>query len=334
MASNFKKVAFVYNPNAGKGSAKTTFLTYVQPIIKKEFGSRLHKIVETESSGGYSVALSLIKEGCDLIVACGGDGTNHDIVNAIMGETGEPQCAMAAIPLGTGDDFCRSIGLSQHNTKDLTEKYEYIVKTLASTGRVIEIDVGSVEPTPLSGPKKRHWFLNESSFGFSAEVIRAINEQTSFWISKDFSFQYKSISMAFMYEARKVKLSSFNEKSEKIGEEEDIRQLVAVSNGQYFGAGMQINPGALINDGVLNVCKWTKCSGWNIMWIINNIYNGAHGGHPKVSFDKRSELLAECEHDVFVEADGELVGKLPATCKCNHKKLKFIVPIDCVEAQE
>ncbi|KAL0481553.1 diacylglycerol kinase [Acrasis kona] len=330
MTSVFKQVGFIYNPKA----AEKTFLTIVKPIIEQEFGERLYKTVATEkASGGYDSAKQLVEEGCDLVVACGGDGTNHDVVNGIMGEDGNPKCAMAVVPLGTGDDFCRSIGLSQHDVSDLTAKYQFIISTLASSGKVIDIDVGSVEPTPLSGEAKRHWFINEASFGFSADVIQAVNEQTSFWISRDFTFQFKSISMTFTYQSKTLKLRLFNDLDEQIHEEEAVNQLVAVSNGQYFGAGMQINPGALINDGVLNLCKFGDVSAWNMIWIMGNIYTGLHGEHPRVSFNKCSKLVAECQEDVYVEADGEIVGKLPATFKCNHKKLKFIVPATCLEAK-
>jgi diacylglycerol kinase (ATP) len=208
-----------------------------------------------------------------------GDGTAHEVLNGILDATnGEsPSCTFAIIPSGTGDDFARSVGLLFPEISDQKQKYEEIVKILASTGKVIKIDVGSVDPTPFEGKQKhREWYLNESSFGFSADVIQSVNEQTKFWISKDFTFQSKSLTMQFTYQNKEIELTFLDKNDSVIAQHTGIHQLCAVSNGQYFGAGMQINPGALANDGEFNVCAFGDVNAWNIMWIIPNVYKVIH----------------------------------------------------------
>ncbi len=77
--TNFEKVGIIFNPAANKGEAKQTFDAIVQPLLNQHFSSRIFKVYETKHAGdGFNGAVELWRDdGCDLLVACGGDGTLH-----------------------------------------------------------------------------------------------------------------------------------------------------------------------------------------------------------------------------------------------------------------
>ncbi|KAL0485229.1 diacylglycerol kinase [Acrasis kona] len=149
--SKFERVGVVYNPAAGKGKAKQQFVEVVSPLLHKHFGDRLCRIESSTSSGdSITRTKNLIKDHqCDLIIACGGDGTNNEVLNGIMSERNGDisRCAMAVLPMGTGNDFVRSIGMLQDaSNKSIEENIQIIAKE----GKIVNIDVGSVDCTPIS----------------------------------------------------------------------------------------------------------------------------------------------------------------------------------------
>lgn len=78
----YKKIGFIYNPVAFKGQGETVFAEQVKPIIQKYLHDREIVIMPSKNMGGAKDnAKALIEQGCDLVVACGGDGTIHDTVN-------------------------------------------------------------------------------------------------------------------------------------------------------------------------------------------------------------------------------------------------------------
>ena len=77
-ASEFQKVGFIYNPKANKGQCEIAFQNTIKPLVEKYFGARAFQMLPTEKSGGgFDRGVELAVAGCDLIVACGGDGTLH-----------------------------------------------------------------------------------------------------------------------------------------------------------------------------------------------------------------------------------------------------------------
>lgn len=329
-------------------------------MLDKYLGKRLKKTLATQHAGGaYDCARELILEhDCDLVVACGGDGTNNEVLNGIMSVTTEkqlqePSVAMAILPIGTGNDFARAIKLYEH-TSNIRELHEKNVRTIAEKGKVLKIDVGSVlcapkdwkSETPIDpdtvyeNATSHRWFLNECGAGYSASIIDAINN-TSMIFSKQFTFSFYSIWQQFTYEN---KLTSFemlvpdpNDKNKTtVHRDAEIVQLLSVGNGRYFGAGMKVNPDAIINDGIFDVCMIGDGNIIDALSVVPQLYKGTHTKHRKVNAYKCTEFRAfntRKDDITYVQADGEVVGRLPAIWKCHPSTLKFIISQECPELQ-
>jgi len=124
----------------------------------------------TDRPGHASVlARRLAEEGCARIIAAGGDGTVNEIVNGLLDERGQvlnPDVTLGVLPLGTGGDFRRSLGLA-----GLSDGIQAI-----AAGKVRQIDAGCVLFRAHDGKPGRRYFANLVSFGMGGEVaLRAKN---------------------------------------------------------------------------------------------------------------------------------------------------------------
>jgi diacylglycerol kinase family enzyme len=287
-----------------------------------------------------------LEHECDLVVACGGDGTNNEVLNGIMSvytekQTPEP-CAMAVLPIGTGNDFARSAGLYDPK-KSIAELHETNIKVLASQGTVMRLDLGSVLCAPKEfQPEKidpdtiyenataSRWFLNECGAGFSASIIDTVNNSKMIF-SKHFTFSFYSLWQQFTYEN---KLTSFEmiQEDGQTHRDAEILQLFSVGNGRFFGAGMRVNPKARMNDGLFDICTIGDGGIIDALSVVPGLYKGTHVKHGKIRTYKCSEFRAfnprKDDHTV-IQADGEIVGKLPGIWKMHKGILPFVVSKEC-----
>jgi len=152
-----------------------------------------------------------------------------------------------------------------------------------------------------------------------------VNSQTSFWISKDFTFQFQSVWKQFTYTNKNVSIED-----DKGNKQELVNQLVAVSNGGYFGSGMNVNPTAVVNDGKFSLCSFADVGVKDMLGtILPNIYTGEHYKSDKVLFGECTVLNAKpvnASDHIFIECDGELSGQLPCTMTNCAAVLPLVVP--------
>jgi diacylglycerol kinase (ATP) len=100
--------------------------------------------------------------------------------------------------------------------------------------------------------------------------------------------------------------------------------LVAVANGASYGGGMLIAPDAKSDDGLFDVCLVDRLSRLEVLRMLPSLYSGGHRHHPAVEFVRCRQLRAESVDDVRCQADGELVGDLPATFHIRSGALRYV----------
>jgi diacylglycerol kinase (ATP) len=332
--NEFKKVGFVYNPVANKGKAKKVMTKIAQPLIEQLFEGRLAGIYASEAMGGsYTRTKQLIEDGCDLIVSCGGDGTNNEVVNAIMDARKEDnitRCAMAVLPIGTGDDFARTIKMAHH--KEVKKTKHRIAQNLhiIASGKALNIDIGYVQARNLKNDETvKHWFINECGFGISADIMNTINNRKRMIINKDFTFKYLALSRQFTYQNSNVHLTMRDADDNVIFEKIMVSQLVDVANGQYCGNGMKFNPDAKLDDGKFSVCVFGDAKPKDAFRVLPKLYTGEHVNDNMVNMHECVKLSATSDRDdVYAIADGEIIGRLPVEFLLHHKALTLVVPSD------
>jgi diacylglycerol kinase (ATP) len=177
------------------------------------------------------------------------------------------------------------------------------------TGNVQTIDLGRLRYTSADGANGQRWFNNIASFGFSGEVVRAVNAaRVSKLLGGKFSFFWNSFWELRKYRGCKVDLTiDGNVISEEFC-------TAAVCNGRFFGGGMMMAPDAALNDGLFDVVAIKQNPPISI-FDMRLLYSGAHLSHPNVSVFRGKKIEAKplSNAPVYLDVEGEAPGSLPAS---------------------
>ena len=296
----FLKTQVIVNPESNKGKTRKRW-NQIREALKsflKEF-----KCEFTEKPlQAIEISIVALKEGTELIVGVGGDGTMNEIANGFYENRKiiNPEAALGIVPSGTGCDFTKSLNIPL----GLKNALEVITQAPSSL-----IDIGRVRFMGNSGEAQERFFLNVSDFGIGGDVVRKVNENR---MKRRTSSYLKCLISTFLsYKNKRLKI--------KIDDEElpvDEYLIGTISNGRIFGKGMKIAPEAKLDDGLFDV---VLVKGMKVFEFFRHgwrLYTGTHLSHPKISLIRGTKVEAmadDKDNDVLIEVDGEQLGKLPAT---------------------
>lgn len=304
----------VVNETGGGGRARRRWKRAV-PGARAALEARFGSVREQLTLGpGHAreLAQRAAEEGADVVIAVGGDGTVGEVVCGLMaaapvsaGPAARP--ALGIIPLGSGNDFARGLGWSTSVGK--------AVERIA-TGELHPVDVGRVYLGTLeqrdgeAAPEFRY-FLNEVSMGLPATVGALVPRYK--WLGA--TPGYKVATVRAIITHRRCPVSVRADGGEAYTVEEPT--IMTVANGQYFGSGMRVAPGASPDSGALEMVA-IKGIGLGGFIRYGHLLNS--GGHVEKSFTdvaavREVELipLDGPEGSYLLEADGDLIGSLPCT---------------------
>ncbi|MBX3231943.1 MAG: diacylglycerol kinase family lipid kinase [Labilithrix sp.] len=308
------KPLLVVNPRSGGGTTARTFAA-MRGTIERALGAC--EVAMTEHPGhGIDLARQGAIAGHPLVVAVGGDGTIHEVVNGLMQArssdygTKAAETALGVIGQGTGGDFRKTLG-----TEHRLDRY---VEAIAS-GKQRAIDVGKFS----GGGKTSHWFVNILSAGMGGLVDRYVASAPRALGGKAAYFG-ASLKALFNAELGHVRVTITNDGK---SEEHLVRSfMIAICNGRYFGGGMKVAPMAEIDDGVLELVALGATSKIGFALTSGSIYSGDHvnqAGTVHLRGQKmKLELVNTSASDVYLlDVDGEPMGGLPLEVEVVPKAL-------------
>ncbi len=247
--------------------------------------------------------------GLARVIAAGGDGTVHAIVNALPTELS--RIRLGIMPLGTGNDFARGLGI-----KTVAHAIEQL---RFDQSRII--DLGRVHFTGFDGMPQSRFFVNVANVGLISTVVQAAqNSRLKSWLGSKLAYPLHAIAVLRHYQGNELRLD-FDDKKNS----EAKFLAVAIANGTHFGAGMKIAPKARHDDGLLDVIAIAASPKVRATDIVL-LYRGAHLKHPAVHFHQVAGLrIAPMDNQrLLCEADGELLGIGSCTFDCMPRHLKVI----------
>jgi len=272
------KVSLLVNPLAGKGIA----ISVAQELkgLLNELGAEVSLLIPESRSEVVKAITDSLNCDIDRLIAVGGDGLINQTVNALVGT----DTTLGIIPVGTGNDFARSLGL------DSGGLFEQGQKALSPAIEVDLIKYGS------------NYVATSTICGFPAAVNLRANDLRFPKGSSSYTFATLMELPLMSPTSYKLKLDSENLEVQAAA--------VIVANSAYFGGGMKICPDADTSDGLLDVCIIGDVGKFDLLRSFLKVRTGDHVEHPKVSIFKASEI--EIIGTGIIRGDGEQLGELPA----------------------
>lgn len=287
----------ILNPSAGSVHELDDLVKQIEQLPDSELQ------MSTKSGSAARLARAALRKGCNLIVAAGGDGTLNEVINGVQENSGE--ACVGLLPLGTGNDFARTIGLPT----DLDAALEVL-----RAGHTRPVDLVRVTSDEV------RYFLNVSAGGFSGLV----NEKLTPEMKKTWGpLAYLRSAAAALPDLRAYRTTLAFDNTESLTL--DLYNAV-VANGRYVAGGTLIAPEASIDDGLLDIILIQKRSAAELTLLAAQSVMGAHLSNDAVVFRRAAKVTVNSKPGMWFNVDGELVGNEPACFEILPRALKFVVP--------
>ncbi|MBI3998819.1 MAG: diacylglycerol kinase family lipid kinase [Armatimonadetes bacterium] len=284
----------IVNPAAGWGRGRRIWPRV--RLILQEAGWDLTESLSERRGHAMELAAAA---SADVVIAVGGDGTVNEVANGLLasGKAG----ALGVIPIGTGSDFARAIGIP----RDPVAAAAALV-----SARPRRFDVGEVNG---------RYFVTISGVGFDGEVAQQVNAWPKFF-GGTLMYMLGILKMLVTYTPVEVEITLDG------AVERERLFLIAVGNTAWNAGGMWTVPAARADDGIFDVVIAGPLSRLETLAVLPKVFSGRHLGHPKVRTARAREIRVTGSKPLAIQADGESVGRLPAVFTVRPEALTVLAP--------
>jgi YegS/Rv2252/BmrU family lipid kinase len=306
VSSPFGKAVLIANVRSGKGGVGKA-LPEVEAALRER--ALDYEVRLTQHRGhAIEIAREVVKSGGDFVVAMGGDGTVHEVVNGMLEDDKaiNPDAVFGVVAAGTGSDFIKTFGMPNQPREAVRH---------LDGGESFLIDIGKVTYMQ-DGTEVTRYFPNIAEVGLGAAVV-ARAEKLPRWLGPTVYL------VAFWLCMRKHKAAQVNVDVVDRVYQGYMNNMV-VANGQFFGGGMKIAPKAAPTDGLLDI-QIEHARKREAIAMMPKVFKGQHVPHPDIEEFKRVRCSITCDRELPIEADGEVLGTTPATFEVLPEALQLKV---------
>ena len=246
-------------------------------------------LVVTEYPGHAKVlAHSAVESGYDLIVAAGGDGTVHEVVNGLV-QNGHSQAKMGIIPIGSGNDFAYGL----HIPTDISAALEVVYGGFSRA-----VDLGAIE----DDRGIYRLFDNNFGIGFDANVVIRVEEVTRLHgFAKYFWGVLKTLILDF--HPFRFQMNFDDEVADH-----DVL-FITFGIGTRHGGGFMLTPDAQFDDNLIDTCTVWPMGRLRALGLLYAAVKGTHIGLPVVSMRQNREIKISCTQPLPIHIDGEVFAQ-------------------------
>jgi diacylglycerol kinase (ATP) len=237
---------------------------------------------------GHAIELArqASEEGYDMVIAMGGDGTVHEVVNGIMQAPENKRPILGVVPVGSGNDFAHGISASKNSVDALTR---------ALTGDGSTVDLGLM--TDENGRKE--YFDNTLGIGFGAIVTIRSHKLP---ILRGFLMYLAAVIQTIILDHNPMKMQIETDEQKW---EQSVIYLV-LCNGPREGGGFLIAPDAKIDDGIIHYAMITDVSRPMMFRIVPEVMKGTHRRFKQVRMGTCKKFTLTANRPLYIHADGEI----------------------------
>jgi diacylglycerol kinase (ATP) len=304
-----RKILVLYNPSSGQQQAqRMAALASVLEVLRH--GVADVRASQTGSSAEATAqARAAVAEGCDAIFACGGDGTVHDVLQGMAGS----RVPLGVIPLGTANALAHDLGLPRQPEE---------AAKAALNGESLRTALGEIECQGLDGATIRRYFIVAAGIGADAYLFYRLSPDVKRRLGM-IAYVYKSLQVWLMHAKPWFEV-------EMGGTTHRASQVLAVRIRDFGNVLRELAPGADLANNLLRLVMFHTRSRWlYLLYVLRGLLGLKYsvGGIELHSGDRVScRLAAGEEQTIYVEADGELIGTLPAEIRIVPDALTLLAP--------
>ncbi len=289
----------VLNPKAAAGRAGKLL-----PALVEAFSARGIRTETLITRGCGDAATQLAARDLHLfdgVVAAGGDGTLHEVINGLCQHPMRARCPVGVLPVGTGNAFARDLGLAAGDWRAGIE--------LIAAAHTCCVDAGHVSSRDGS-----FWFINSIGMGFAVDAARAAKKLK--WLGR------AAYTLGTLWRVLRLRPHGLRlELDGQVLEQDNL--LLMVSNSRYTGTHFLIAPGAEIDDGWLDVTLLRPLPRLRLLRLFPSIYSGGHLRYPEVSLHRARTIRISMPEGFLLAPDGEFRGHTPVEIDCQPAAIRL-----------
>lgn len=278
-----RRVMLIFNPHADRGRA-WDIAASLQAIVEQHGGADW-KATEYPTHA-TELAYQAARKGYKIVAALGGDGTVHEVVNGLMQVSSKRRPILAAVPIGSGNDFYANVGLRDNPEVAMQRVF---------SGEPKRVDLGLVRDE--SG--RTEYWDNTLGIGFDAATV--IN-----------SLRITRLQGTAMYLLAVIRTILHHHNAAHMTvttDEERIERkllMVTLCNGRREGGGFNVAPEARPDDGVLDYTMVEYVTRPMMFRLIPEFMNGTHGRFKQVHLGRFRRLKLSADMPLVIHTDGEV----------------------------
>jgi YegS/Rv2252/BmrU family lipid kinase len=309
-----RRIALIYNPASGQYSARRKAAVQQVLDVLRASGVEAEAFV-TDTPGSATVhADQAVRSGFDAILACGGDGTVHEVLQSLVGT----DVALGVIPLGTANALASNLGLTGAPAK--------AARALLAASPT-RIPVGRIHFQNGRGPDSRY-FLVAAGVGADALLMSRLDpglkRRLGYILYMIEAFKIWATDPLPLFEAE------FASNGAGVQSVAEVSQLLAVRVRSFGGALRELAPGATLHSGALHLLAFGTRSRYLYFRFLLAVLAGRHTFASKIQLVETTTVHCRARNGsrdtLYVEADGEVLGHLPAHMETVPDALTLLVP--------
>jgi YegS/Rv2252/BmrU family lipid kinase len=303
-----KRIKMIINPNADMGNAW-------------KYAADLRHIVEGHGETSWAgtvypthastLAQQAAEEGFDLVVAVGGDGTAHEVINGLMKVPKSKRPVFGIVPFGSGNDYAHNLGIPDDAKKALHAILD---------GEIREVDIGSIEDEK----GRLEYWDNTINIGFGGNVTIYSHKMP---LLRGFMMYFVAVlqTIFMRYVVLDVKIKIDDKKWD------GKTMMICLNNGPREGGGFITGPKAIMDDGIFDYQILDKVSRLMMFRMIPEFMRGTQERFPIVNPGKFKTMEIESQQPLVLHADGEVYSGFAhdtrkLSVKILPKEIKVMVP--------
>jgi len=313
-----RKAALLYNPDSGGSRKRQSELESALAVLR-DGGVEADLIATDSPCHAGDEARRAIAAGCDTIFVCGGDGTIQNIAQVLV----KSPIAMAVLPMGTANALAHDLGLP------LTVVGAAKAALTAVPRRVA---LGLVRYTDLNGNPNSRYFIVAAGVGADAHLFYKLHSDAKQRIGMA-AYYAKAWNLWFTYAMRRF-MTEYHELDGTVRRRANITELMAIRIRNFGGVLREFAPGASINRDDLRiiVCR-TSSRLVYLAYVVRcllrlplTIPGVDLAFASRVSCLEQPAAPGQERQKIYIEADGELLGTLPAELTIVPDALTLLAP--------